>query len=167
MQTVTSVLSLDPGRTTGYAIGIVHDTKPFIAYHQQELDHKGIWQLLDKVGRECDYQLNIVCEEFHFRRSQTGVDYYPIELIGIVNYFVQCYPMNALFWQNPSVQSKRGYWSDAKLKEMGLYQKQYEHGRSAVKHLLHWLQFSTGAKYAPDMDTCELVTMDWAERHLV
>lgn len=164
---IASILSLDPGRTTGIAIAIVQDDKPFVAYYQQELDHKGFWQLLDNTARACDGALNIICERFVFIRSKTGIDLYPCELIGVLHYFVQSYPMNYLAMQNASVQGSKAYFSDKRLKEMGLYQKEFEHGRSAVKHLLHWLQFEHGASFGADMNKCELVTMDWARRNLI
>jgi hypothetical protein len=71
--------------------------------------------------------------------------------------------------QNPAIQGKKAYFSDVKLKEMGLYQKgdAFHHGRSAVKHLLHWTQFGHGAEMQIDLDKAELVTMDWMKENWV
>ena len=168
MKAVASILALDPGRTTGYAIAIVQDGKPYIGYVQEELNHRGFYTLLDNVARACDWELNIVCESFSFRKGKTGIDLYPCELIGVLHYFVASYPRNYLSMQEPSVQgAKSAYYTDAKLKELGLYQKEYQHGRSAVKHLLHWLHFGHGASFNPIIETSELVEMDWAKKNLV
>jgi len=167
MKYIASILALDPGRTTGYAIGIVENGKPYIAYYQQEFDHKGLFQLLYQTSEACDWAVNIVCESFNFRRHKTGVDLYPCELIGVTNYFVQAYPMNALFMQNSSVQGDKAYFSDERLKDMKLYQKEYKHGRSAVKHLLHYLKFAHGASMMAEVESSELVTMKWAKEKLL
>lgn len=163
------IISLDPGRTTGFALAFVEDYKPFIAYSQDALSHKEFWTLLYSSynGRSgAPSALHVICESFHFRRGKTGIDLYPCELIGVLHYFVAQHPPVRLYFQEPSVQGKHAYFTDAKLKEMRLYQKEFEHGRSAVKHLLHWLQFGHGASFEPDMDQCELVTIPWTKEKI-
>jgi len=137
---VELVLALDPGRTTGYALGYRHETLD-IAYGETRFSHGELWDFLRNVNPHF-----IVCESFDYRRLK-DVDLYPCELIGIVHLYASMQE-RSVFLQKPSIQgSKDAYWSDAKLKEYDLYKKGTEHGRSALKHLLYWLQFGHGAQF--------------------
>jgi len=165
VKNLTLVAAFDPGRTTGYAVGVYKDSKPYIAYAQEQWSQLGFWNYLKRFGEE-----NYICEEFKFRqnRDQTGVDLYAVELIGILNLY--CATTGAyLKFQDPSIQGKKAYFSDKRLKDMGLYQKgdEFHHGRSAVKHLLHWTMYGHGAEMGVNLDTAELVTMEWAKENWI
>ena len=151
------IVALDPGRTTGYAMAIVKDGKPYIGYAQAKWDHQQLFKFLDSLG-EC----NIICESFEFRQRATGVDYYPVELIGVIQLIAQI-ELLYLAFQPASVQGKKAHFSDARLKQMELYQKgeDFHHGRSAVKHLLYWMHFGHGSMNKIDLTQAELVTISW------
>lgn len=137
------VIALDPGRTTGIAIASIDVEVCDIWYSQDKMDHKQLYEYLDEGAFD-----HIVCETFKFRHGKTGVDLYPCELIGIVNLWQQQGDWTQLWMQDPWVQSgKTVFFSDKKLKDMELYIKGIEHGRSAVKHLLYWLHFGAGSQY--------------------
>lgn len=164
-KSLTLVLALDPGRTTGYAVGAFVDSKPFIAYGQQKWSQLAFFHYLQNFGEE-----NFVCESFEFRqgKQKDGLDLYAVELIGILN--LHCAQTGAyLHFQKPFIQGDKAYFSDKRLKQMSLYQKgdEFHHGRSAVKHLLHWTMFGHGADMGVNLATAELVTMEWiTERYI-
>lgn len=165
------VLALDPGRTTGYAIAARGGGKFDICYGEENWDHRDFWHALNVLQAEL-----IVCESFEFRQGkQLGVDLYPCELIGVLNLWSQQgarygQPTSLgytpeIHYQPASVQSKRkAYFSDAMLKNLGLYWKDFEHGRSAVKHLLYWFQFGPGARFAADVSKAQLADEEWFRR---
>jgi hypothetical protein len=146
-------LALDPGRTTGFAKAVWNDKDCGIRYGQSELNHSELYYLLTEESP--DY---LICESFRFRQGKTGVDLYPVELIGVVQYWLKQDGTNTNFSvQEPWVQGdKKAFFSDRKLKEMELYIKGLEHGRSAVKHLLYWLYFGVGSQYFDKQTTIEL-----------
>lgn len=132
----TTILALDPGRTTGICIAKGQDTELAIAYTQEKLDHVGIFQLLDDLMP--DY---VICESFEFRQGkQIGIDLYPCELIGVVKLW------KPEVYMQTAAQGK-GYYDNDKLKELGLYRKGVQHGRDACRHMLYWLHFGPGARF--------------------
>lgn len=134
-------LALDPGRTTGYALGF-RDDELQIAYGETRFSHVELYDWLDEVS-----PAYVICESFDYRRLKDA-DLYPCELIGVIHLFCERNEI-PYYFQKPSVQGDKAYWTDAKLKELELYKAGTEHGRSALKHLLYWLQFGHGAQYGP------------------
>lgn len=146
------VLALDPGRCSGYALAYKDEESFDLCYAQAEWSHIELYEFIWKLR-----YTYIICESFEFRQGkQLGVDLYPCELIGIVKLLSP-----EVFMQPASVQGKKAYFSDNKLKQMGLYVKGVEHGRSAVKHLLQWFYHGSGYRFmAMDQDP-QLVQEDW------
>ena len=143
---VRKFVALDPGRTTGYVVANLKDDWLEMHISQGEWSHLDLWSFLEIESPD-----HVVCESFEFRqRAHEGADLYPRELIGVVELAQQMFlPLNCVHYQNASIQSKKkAYFSDTKLKELGLYVIGVEHGRSATKHLLHWLQFGQGAMFS-------------------
>jgi len=138
------VVALDPGRTTGYAIGSIDEDRMYIRYGQKKWNHLELLTFLRE--RQSDH---IVCESFVYRQGSTeGADLYPCELIGIVELAHQTFqPQPTVYYQNSSAQGKTAYFGNARLKQMGLYIRGLDHGRSALKHLLQWTQFGPGSVY--------------------
>lgn len=140
------VIALDPGVTTGYAEGVIEDGYMKVRCDEEKLDHLGMYDWL--TMRKMDV---IVCESFEFRKLQQGVNYYPVEMIGIIKLFVQQTQFDnnkvAFHMQPPATQGSKAYWSTMKLKEANVYAEGKEHGRSAMKHLLYWWEFGTGYQY--------------------
>jgi hypothetical protein len=152
-------LALDPGKCTGIAIAAKSGEEFEVCYNQASLDVSGFWQLLKQVSPDF-----AICESFEFRKGKqhAGIDLYPRELIGILRLFMWD-QQEHLYFQPASVQgSKDVYFSDVKLKELGLYLKGIEHGRSAVKHLLYWYYFGAGFNYLihPEQEA-KLVDYEW------
>jgi hypothetical protein len=152
-------LSIDPGETTGYALAVKDREKFFLAYDQAVLKHGDYWNLLRRVGQFGS--LHIVCEDFEFRqgKQKTGLNLYPVELIGITRLFCSDNQWRPL-WMQKAAQGK-GYYDDNKLKSLRVYQKGIEHGRDAARHLLHWFHFGGGYQFNDNDPQVELVTEDW------
>lgn len=151
-------LALDPGRTTGFAIASF-GSRTVLSCGQLELSPRGLWAFLEQYLPD-DIECHVICESFEFRQGkQLGVDLYPCELIGVLKLHrtLRIDMSNQLYFQPAYVQGKKAYFSDKLLKEMGIYDRRVEHGRSALKHLLYWFKFAQGARYAIDLDNLELV----------
>lgn len=152
-------LSLDPGETTGYALAVKDHDKLFLAYDQAKLNHNEFWTLLRNTVRYDT--VHTICEDFEFRqgKQKTGLNLYPVELIGIVRLWCsndRWYPL----WMQKAAQGK-GYYDDNKLKSLHVYQKGVDHGRDAARHFLHWFNFGSGYQYNDNDPQVELVTEDW------
>jgi len=155
---VLRVLSIDPGRTTGYALSALDKETFYIAYGQADLDHNTFWGFLKKTNTH--QVIHTVCEDFEYRKGkqQEGLDLYPVELIGVLRLFCsndRWYPL----WMQKAAQGK-GYYDDTKLRGMKLYHKGLEHGRDAARHLLHWFNFGYGYQFNDD-PSYELVEEEW------
>ncbi len=135
------VISIDPGQTTGYCIGDLKDNVVSLNPCQDVLDHVGIYTLLE--DEHPDY---VVCESFEYRPGQAK-DYIvliSLEYIGIVNFW--CHSgkkMNRPLSMQKASEGK-GYFSNDKLKELGVYKRGVPHGMDALRHMMHWFTFKAG-----------------------
>jgi hypothetical protein len=137
---LASVISLDPGGTTGYAKGEIFNKPPMlIDYNEQRFDEAGLYAWLEEEVP--DY---LICESFAYRnRARAGLDLTPVKLIGIVTMYANLHRGCILYMQSPS--QGKGHFSNDHLKSLGVYKKGLPHGRDAVRHLLHW--YASGAGY--------------------
>lgn len=141
------VIALDPGGTTGYAIGLIDDPRSFgLCYAQRQMSERQLWKLIYDVNPH-----HIVCEDFEYRnKAPSGLDLTPVKLIGVVNLFVQDITSAELTMQKAA--KAKGHFTDQKLKDLDLYQRGVPHGRDACRHLLHWLRFGKGYQF---IEKCE------------
>lgn len=149
--TVT-VLALDPGVTTGYCLATLQDDRLYIAPGEAHLTLLEIDTiLLSLVGLHNDAKVHIIYEDFTFRigSSRTGLDFTPARIQGVIELYREKFePLVGFDKQVPSVQGNKAFYSDNRLKQLGVYWGHGKgHARSATKHLLHWLNFGAGGKY--------------------
>jgi hypothetical protein len=141
---VVKVVALDPGITTGLAIGniMVDWGLMLIDTGQAKYNHK---ELYDGLVRQRPQHL--VCERFEFRKkSREGLILYSRELIGIANLYSQQFGIS-LTMQQPS-EALGGFWTDKQLKKDKLYKVTTGgHANDALRHLLQWYVFGAGFKY--------------------
>lgn len=120
------VISIDPGLTTGIATWVlngIEDTE------QDKFTHKQFVQLLSAYKPTI-----IICESFeHTMKDNT--DYSPVEFIGLVKWYIEATNCSA-YWQTPGFG--KGYFTNDKLKKLGLYRAARGHGMDALRHLLQW-----------------------------
>lgn len=139
------VLALDPGRTTGYAMGDISETgKMLIVTGEAVWDHHALMAQLEWYKPHV-----IIYERFDFRRSpkyqRDRVDLFPRELIGVVELYAES--TNDIRLDTQSASQAKGYFSDRKLKDDGVYRVSKPHANDAARHLLHWYTFGPGYKY--------------------
>lgn len=137
-----NVLSLDPGVTTGYCAGCLDSNTFFLAPGQEQLGHREIYKLLTAWSPD-----HVVCEDFEFRpgiySQQDALVLTSLEYIGVVELW--CDPGVKLYRQKAA--EGKGYFSNEKLKQLGVYKQNLAHGMDALRHLLHWFVFKEGYKY--------------------
>lgn len=138
------IVALDPGVTTGFAVGHINDGEMTVRAGQEAWSHQELWAQLHLAEPDA-----IVCESFEFRNNaRKGLILYSVELIGIVHLF--CSPS----YRNPSVAlymqtaaKGKGYYTNTHLQATGVYVRGIPHGMDAVRHLLHWYTFGAGYEH--------------------
>jgi hypothetical protein len=133
---VESILAIDPGVTTGFAFR-ARDGEIFSWEHQlnsEDLPYTYFMAELETLAVDI-----VVCERFDFRQNKTGVDYTPVELIGLIKSWAETEVDLPIVWQGQDVKSKKSFWTDEKLQVWGVYKKNMGHAMDATKHLMHYL----------------------------
>lgn len=142
-----SVLSLDPGGTTGYAWGNIEDGLMTVSTGQAQWSVNDLWFQLNETHPDI-----IIIERFDYRnRARKGLQLISVELIGVVHLYcatVESDPKRAveLFEQQPGSVINQ-YFNKKKLEHDGLWHQNQTHGNEACMHLLHWFTFGAGYKY--------------------
>ena len=140
------IISLDPGRTTGYSVGLLQDEQPFqFISKQKKMTHEELWTEL------CFTQADVVvCESFDFRNGvRTGTDLIPAELIGVVHLWC-ARSKKRLDFQNASTHGaggKNGYFNNENLKRKGIYVAARPHAMDSLRILLYWYEFGKGFQF--------------------
>lgn len=137
------VIALDPGVTTGYAIGIIEDGKMYCLGGQERWNHVGLYRFLKDNVPDV-----VISERFEFRKkAREGLELFSRELIGVTNLYAQIFmpPPHELVMQMPSVIG--GFFSDTQLKKDNLWKEGRGHNMDALRHLLNWYQFGSGFQY--------------------
>jgi len=130
------ILALDPGKTTGVCLAIngrieeTRETPTTTGGEFHELLHvMEYWWKPDLV----------ICEQF-LHRTTIGVDTTALEVIGCVKMFVWLQSPMELVFQTPSMA--KAFWTDDKLKAVGLWRKGQRHAMDATRHALAYLMKS-------------------------
>ncbi len=139
------VFSLDPGVTTGYAIGVVKDvdderTVMGVSANQARMNCLELWTQMIEIKPD-----KIICESFEFRQHKQvpGLELYSRNLIGVVQLYSEMFADEVTLYMQTASKGK-GYFNNDKLKEHEMYIKGKEHARDAIRHLLHWINFGAG-----------------------
>jgi hypothetical protein len=140
------IISLDPGRTTGYSVGITKEAAEFeFISKQAKLSHYDLWAVLKNENADA-----IVCESFDFRNGvRTGTDLIPAELIGVVHLYAIT-ESKRLYFQNASTHGaggKNGYFNNENLKRKGIYVPARPHAMDSLRILLYWYEFGKGFQF--------------------
>lgn len=153
---IVRIDALDPGGTTGVAMfeqEIIQGEwigKPKFDFLQlgPEPHHSGLFTLLEL---RFTFNHHIVCESFQNRGMDKRIE--AAELIGVVKLSEQIRELKSLgatsghvHWQTASVikgnDSKKIFWTDDKVKHLGLWVPGQRHAMDALKHLLHYMTFT-------------------------
>lgn len=141
-----SVLSLDPGITTGWALGIIDEGLMKVSSGQDRWNELGLWNALYKIEPDV-----VVYERFESRGAVQGVELFSRNLIGVIELYWQLakgadLPM-MVYRQMPQ-DAIGGYWSDTLLRRFSLYKSTTGgHANDAARHLLRWFEKGSGYQY--------------------
>lgn len=150
-------IALDPGVTTGYAMGGIDEGKMKVVTGEARWDHIGLWQFL--VNGKPNF---IICERFEFRQGnpkdyRKGLELFSRELIGVVHLYQQLEVTKndrevKVYMQNPMKEPKPGkasstFFTNDVLKKAAIYKPGNGHANDAARHILHWWEFGPGFKY--------------------
>lgn len=140
-----TVLCLDPGHTTGFAV-----------FSAGTLEVAGEWStespatLAEQIERinEDVYSLDrIVFEEYRVRgnkvREHIGSEVLTIQHVGAIRVTGD---RLGLALSKQSAGMAKGFATDAKLRRWGLYQRGKRHANDAVRHGCYYLLFAAGRK---------------------
>lgn len=86
----------------------------------------------------------IVCESFLYQSGRNKVVLDPVEVIGVVKLWVTKHDCK-LIMQTPAMGKK--FWTDDKIKKLGLWEEGQKHAMDAMRHLLHYRAFQLGHNY--------------------
>lgn len=122
-----TVLALDPGKTTGVATW--HAGEFFIeqAQYSPLALYNRLWAWSPEV---------IVYESFVYIPGLGHADLTPVELIGIIKMYHEMFGSD-LHSYTPHIG--KAFWTDDKIRSIGLWKKGQRHGMDALKHLLKYL----------------------------
>ena len=146
------IVALDPGITTGYAVGIIDtsgDRPMGVVSGQAKWNEMGLYNELNKSKPD-----RIIYETFEYRaaslygkkREHFKVELFPRNLIGVINLYYQERDHEViLYTQSPS--AGKAYWSDQLLKKEKVYKVGNPHANDAMRHLLQWYMFGPGFQF--------------------
>jgi hypothetical protein len=138
---MTTVLTIDPGGTTGYCNAMLQqgrETKLVVG--QKKMSHRELYLFLKDEDPDI-----LVFEDFEYRPGHLiGLDMFAKELVGVMKLYEQ--NMNVpTYPQKPA--RKEAFGRRKRLEEMGCWARGREHGRDATRHFLYWFYFAQGNPY--------------------
>jgi hypothetical protein len=137
------ILSLDPGITTGRSLARIEKDRVLISCSQARWTHLQCLRYLEKIAPQ-----HLIIESFEYRNTQHrgNLELYPREMIAIARLYKEMNQSKVNLYMQTAAQGK-AFYSEEKLKSMGVYDSHNRHGRDAVKHLLNWWTFGPGYQY--------------------
>lgn len=151
---MTRILSIDPGKNTGAALGIVGDDRPYELLNRWQV-HGGVEGFRDWWVRGAPDHDVLVVEKFILARNDFQADLTPVEIEGAICMGLEPQKWQAVKWQPRTMKALlTGYPPEAKtkaqrqrvrfnfLKEFGLFAKGTDNDDSndAICHALIWLK---------------------------
>jgi hypothetical protein len=131
---VTTIVGLDPGTTTGY---VSSNVRTFVTGQMGPQEHHvELMQLL--VNHEPDV---VVCEAFTFRPNpgRRSVVLDSKEYIGVAKLYCHA---NEISYAEQQPNQGKGFWTDDKIKKVGLWEPGQRHAMDALRHVLYYITFS-------------------------
>ncbi|SRR6266576_2105310 len=135
-------LALDPGITTGRALARIEDDKLLVSCHDAIWSHRMCFDFIEKLKPR-----HLVVETFEYRNeTRDNLELFSREIIGVAALTSQLWPMEIIYYPQSAAQGK-GFYSDQKLKSLGIHDERSVHRRDALRHLLHWWTFGAGYQF--------------------
>jgi hypothetical protein len=123
------IIAFDPGYTTGVAIqSNISDMLTLM----QVKGLKPVWAVLHTGQPDM-----IVYEKFFYQRRDK-VDLRPVEAIGIIKLYAERTTTPII---GQSAQQAKRFWTDKKIKKLGMWESGEPHAMDALRHLLYFQTF--------------------------
>lgn len=137
-----TLMGIDPGRTTGYCFAEINDLGETTLRPMQAVDDvDDMWRRIVQVAP--DY---IIIEDFEYRnRARSGLDLFPVQMIGVVRLYTLTIGKNAPVIQK-AAQGK-SYYTDTILKNGNMHVRGIPHAMDAMRHVLQWITFGAGFQF--------------------
>ena len=145
------IIGIDPGGTTGLAwwsslsgltsVDQISDCKEDSQLHTVIQMLNAIVSLAEPLNGQGI--VHIMLERFEFRldeRDRTKIDYMPAEVVGAIRLWAHGRASVKLVLTGASLG--KGFWSDDKIKKLGLWVPGRRHAMDALKHLLRYRLFT-------------------------
>jgi hypothetical protein len=146
------VLALDPGETTGFA---VFDSRPDGVGETAKarlVDWMEINQIKTWPERDCVQNLTalfdrirptiLVYESYRvYDWKSDDHKWSPVHTTQVIGSIWTLAIQRSIPRCEQSAQNAKGFWTDDRLKDYGIYLKAVKHGRDATRHAMHFLCF--------------------------
>lgn len=139
-----TVIAVDPGGTTGFAIGIIDEDVGRMTVSSDELRMTGT-QLYEKL--EVLVPDILIYERFEYRnRAREGLSLISRDLIGVMELY--CNKHKIKWYAQMPGGTINAHFNNKRLKELGLFKaSKGNHANEACMHLCHWFTFREGYKW--------------------
>lgn len=137
-------ISIDPGETVGYSIW--EEDKRLA---QGEKDALDFLTMLEGIIEEIDL---IIYEEYALRRSSAkamiGNEFVTPQVIGVIKWIAYKGRVKTVK-QTPA---QKEFFTNDKLKKLGLYDRGQRHSRDSVRHALYYQFFTSGIREVSELN---------------
>ena len=142
------IFAIDPGVTTGYCFASFGENgRLVLTPGENRFSLDAFYIMLESICKVQDDNVHIIYEDFQYRNyARMGLDLTPVKVIGIIELMQERYEPFVTFTKQSAATGK-AFYSDDRLKTLGIYPKGVKHGRDAMRHLLQWLNFGGGGQY--------------------
>lgn len=123
------IMAFDPGSTTGVAI---QEGTSLTLLQLRGLE--AVWDELHRVEPDM-----IIYEDFLYQRRRDKVVLTPVEVIGVLKLYAN---LNEVLIRKQSAAIGKSFWTDRKIKKLGLWREGSVHAMDALRHLLYFRAFS-------------------------
>lgn len=139
-----TVIAIDPGGTTGFAIGLIDEDKGEMRVSSDELRMTGTELYARLEVLEPDI---LIYERFEYRnRARAGLELISRDLIGVMELY--CNREGVTYYKQMPGGTINAHFNNKKLKELGVFKgTKGNHANEACMHLCHWFTFREGYKW--------------------
>lgn len=151
------VIALDPGVTTGYAVGLIAAGQPMgVISGQFKWNELGLYNEL--VSGRPDI---VIYEAFesgkdnpYRKKTNYGydVELFSRNLIGVIRLYCMQHPEISMYEQTPSKGLGGTFKSLSTLQKHGVHKVANPHADDAMRHLLQWYTTGSGFQYQPNKE---------------
>lgn len=158
-----NILAIDPGKTTGLCFANLHEDRLLrLAVHEAEYSLGAMYNLLRHLTDARPNRTHVIYEDFEYRNyARMGLDLTPVKIIGVIELFREWHEPFVGFYKQSAATGK-AFYTDTKLKELGVYAVGKKHGRDATRHLLQWANFGAGGQFM-DVTQIPIELGDWTK----